>query len=245
MVTRSKNNKLLPWEVRLVKAMLEDGDFGNDQDILAYFTRPNRSINHRAIAEIRTQTKHARTVPASDAMLAQFLKDWPQIDTETGLHIFNDELLIKSREAMLVAVQSYNNPKTYFRSEVFIVMAIIAWTYLLHAFFKVKSIDYRHRKIEEDGSETVLKTKHGADKHWELEACLACNDCPLDEAIKNNLRFLIEIRHEIEHQMTRRIDGHLSAKLQACALNFNFSIKALFGQQYALGSGPIDPSCIS
>ena len=98
MVTRSRNNKLLPWEVRLVKSMLEDGGFGNDQDILAYFTRPNRSINHRAIAEIRTQTRHARAVPASEDTLAQFLRNWPQIDTETGLHIFNDELLIKSRE---------------------------------------------------------------------------------------------------------------------------------------------------
>ncbi len=36
--------------------------------------------------------------------------------------------------------------------------------------------------------------------------------------------------------MTKRIDGHLSAKLQACALNFNSSIKVLFGQQYALDS---------
>ena len=40
------------------------------------------------------------------------------------------ELLIKSREAMLAAVQIYNNPQITFKSEIFISMASIAWTYL-------------------------------------------------------------------------------------------------------------------
>lgn len=39
------------------------------------------------------------------------------------------ELLIKSREAMLAAVQIYNNPQITFKSEIFISMAIISWTY--------------------------------------------------------------------------------------------------------------------
>jgi len=38
-------------------------------------------------------------------------------------------------------------------------------------------------------------------------------DRPRDSA--NNLRFLIGIRHEIEHQMTFRLDNNLSAKFQA------------------------------
>jgi hypothetical protein len=48
------------------------------------------------------------------------------------------------------------------------------------------------------------------------------------------LRFLIEIRHEIEHRSTRRIDDALSAKLQACCINFNNAIKTLFGKEFAL-----------
>lgn len=39
------------------------------------------------------------------------------------------ELLIKSREAMMSAVQLYNNPQITFKSETFITLAIIAWTY--------------------------------------------------------------------------------------------------------------------
>ena len=234
MVTRNRNNKLEHWEVAMIKAMLAKGTFGNDQDILAYFTRPTRSINHARIADIKTGTSHAKTKSASDGALTRFIDNWPQVDPVTGLHLLGDELLIKAREAMLVAVQSYNNPRTYFRSEVFIVTSIIAWTYLLHAYYKTKKVDYRHKQEMPDGTFQVIKTRHGADKHWELGACLEDAKCPLDEGTKNNLLFLIEIRHEIEHQMTRRIDGRLSAKLQACALNFNRSLKSLFGDQYGL-----------
>jgi hypothetical protein len=49
-----------------------------------------------------------------------------------------------------------------------------------------------------------------------------------------NLTFLIGIRHEIEHQMTSRIDDQLSAKFMACALNFNSAIKKLFDKRYSL-----------
>jgi len=234
MVTRSRNNRLRLWEVRLVKAMLADGSYGNNQDILAYFSRPKRSINHRAISEIRDGHRYARSTAASDEVLSQFLNDWPHIDTETGLHYHDDELLIKAREAMLVAVQTYNNPKTYFRSEVFIVNAVIAWTYLLHAYYKSLGIDYRYKR-DVDGRQEVVTTRHGADKHWQLEDCLGSPHCPLSQGAKNNLLFLIGIRHEIEHQMTKRIDVALTAKLQSCALNFNDSLAELFGSKYDLG----------
>jgi len=44
-----------------------------------------------------------------------------------------DELLQKSREAALAAVQIYNNPTIQFKAELFIITMNIAWTYLLHA----------------------------------------------------------------------------------------------------------------
>ena len=48
------------------------------------------------------------------------------------------------------------------------------------------------------------------------------------------MNLLLEIRHEIEHRSTSRIDDALSAKLQACCINFNDAIKSMFGAQYAL-----------
>ena len=55
-----------------------------------------------------------------------------------------NELIIKSREAMLSAVQIYNNPNIQFKTESFIVLSNIAWTYLMHAYYRTKDIDYRY-----------------------------------------------------------------------------------------------------
>ena len=143
------------------------------------------------------------------------------------------ELVKKAREAMLTSVQVFNNPQIEFKSELFIVTNIIAWTYLLHAHYRKKKIEYRRRK---PGSKRFQRTKNGAIYHWSLEDCLDSADCPLDDIVKKNIRFLIGIRHEIEHQMTRRIDDQLSAKFQASALNFNNTIKKSFGKRYRLDS---------
>lgn len=138
------------------------------------------------------------------------------------------ELLKKSREAALAAVQIFNNPNITFKSESYVVLMIIAWTYLLHAYFRGKRIEYRH--CRQDGSRRIfIKTKHGAFKYWELERCVSDPMSPIDHDTANNLRFLVGLRHEIEHRMTTRIDDCLSARFQACCLNYNEYLKKLFG----------------
>lgn len=223
---RRRGNTLENWEVAIVKAMIARGTpFATDQDILAYFTRPTRSINHRLISEIRHESKHRAIKPANTEDLDAFLNNWPDIDHETGLSIRGDELLIKAREAMIAAVQTFNSAGLTFRAELFIVTAIIAWTYLLHAWFKREGIDYRYKG---------QTTKEGADKFWELTHCLKQGKCPAKGGVSRNLQFLMEIRHEIEHRSTNRIDDALGAKLQSCALNFNDLLKKEFGAQYGL-----------
>ena len=223
---RRRGNTLEKWEVAIVKAMFQRGNlFTNDQDILAYFTRPTRSINHRLIGEIRNEAKHKAIRLASEDDLDAFLAIWPDIDHETGLSVRGDELLIKAREAMIAAVQTFNSAGLTFRAELFIVTAIIAWTYLLHAWFKREGVDYCY---------SGQKTKEGADRYWELGHCLKQGRCPAKGGVARNLEFLIEIRHEIEHRSTSRIDDALGAKLQSCALNFNELLKSEFGAQYGL-----------
>ncbi len=143
------------------------------------------------------------------------------------------ELVNKSREAALAAVQIFNNPNISFKSESYVVLMIIAWTYLLHAYFKKEKIEYRY--FDQNGARKRFhKTKHGAHKHWGLERCLNDDNSPVDKDTANNLRFLIGLRHEIEHQMTTRIDDILSARFQACCLNYNKYIKQCFGEQYGI-----------
>lgn len=143
------------------------------------------------------------------------------------------ELVKKAREAMLAAVQLYNNPQVTFKAEAFITLAVIGWTYMLHAYYRSTDVDYRYYHTA--GKKKVYdKTKYGAYKHWELERCLNDAACPLDSETTTNLRFLIGVRHEIEHQMTDKIDEYLSAKLQACAINFDYYMCKLFGNRYNL-----------
>lgn len=149
------------------------------------------------------------------------------------IYSIKDELLKKSREAMLAAVEIYNNPNITFKAETFITLAIIAWTYLMHAYYKKHGVDYVY-KTKKGKRTVIMKTKYGMSKRWELESCLKSEACPLEEPVKTNLQFLIGIRHEIEHQMTSRIDNTINAKLQACALNFNWFIKNEFSSRYGL-----------
>ena len=143
------------------------------------------------------------------------------------------ELLIKAREAILSAVQIYNNPQTLFKAESFITLSIIGWTYLLHAYYRGVRVDYRYFSVV-GKRKKFDKTRGGALRFWGLEKCLDYSECPIDPETKSNLKFLIGIRHEIEHQMTKRIDEYISAKLQACAINFDYYICELFGEKYNL-----------
>jgi len=143
------------------------------------------------------------------------------------------ELLKKSRESTLAAVQIYNNPMITFKAESFIVLTVISWTYLLHAYYRSKKIEYRYFDMK--GSvRRYQKTKKGAYKHWELEKCLNVEDSPIDRDTANNLKFLIGLRHEIEHQMTSKIDDILSARFQAACLNYNKYIIELFGDNFSV-----------
>lgn len=145
----------------------------------------------------------------------------------------SDELIEKSREAALSAIQIFNNPLMLFKSEAYIVLMIIAWTYLLHAYYRKQKIEYRY--FQKKGSRRVFdRTKSKAYKYWELERCLNEAGCPIDKNAANNLRFLIKLRHEIEHQMTMRLDDYLGGRYQACAINYNKHLKELFGEKYSI-----------
>jgi len=67
-----------------------------------------------------------------------------------------------------------------------------------------------------------------------LERCLDDEKCPLQKEVVKNIKFLIGLRHEIEHQMTTRIDDLLSARFQACCINYHEAIVYLFGKRYGI-----------
>ncbi|MBI5780029.1 MAG: DUF3644 domain-containing protein [Planctomycetes bacterium] len=142
------------------------------------------------------------------------------------------QLIRSSREAALAAIQIYNNPLIVFKTENYIVLMNIAWTYLLHAYYRSQKIEYRY-------FQTVKKRRkfeklEGQYKYWELSRCLRYEKCPLDKDTKNNLYFLIGLRDQIVHKQAVELDTYLSGRYQACALNYNYYLKHLFGEKYGL-----------
>ncbi len=57
------------------------------------------------------------------------------------IRFFKAELIKKSQESALAAVQIFNSPTIAFKSKTYTVLMITAWTYLLHAYLK-KSNSY-------------------------------------------------------------------------------------------------------
>ena len=153
---------------------------------------------------------------------------------KSRIHSVADELVRKSREAALSAVQTFNNPLTTFKSETYIVLMVIAWMYLLHAYYRREGVEYRY--FQKNGKRRKFdRTKSGAYKYWELERCLNENKCPLDGPTKSNIRFLIGLRHEIEHHRPAGLDEQFSGRYLACCLNYERYICDLFGQHRSLG----------
>ena len=61
-------------------------------------------------------------------------------------------------------------------------------------------------------------------------------DCPLSQGIKNNLNDLKEIRDAVEHLLLRRGDAKFFSRFQACCLNFEKTLCALFGERLSLSN---------
>lgn len=111
------------------------------------------------------------------------------------------ELVSKSREAALSAIRVFNDPMTKVKTESFIVLMTIAWTYMLHAYYRQKRAQQKRIEYRYYGQKAKKKrfdrTKKGHYKYWELERCLNEDKSPIGKDTANNLRFLIGLRHEI------------------------------------------------
>lgn len=124
------------------------------------------------------------------------------------------------------AIQIYNNPLTTFKSESFIILAMISWIYLLHAFYRAKKIDYRYSS-RSGTRKRFARNADGSIKYWDLKECISRQESPLDKNTKNNLEFLVGLRNQVEHKKASGLDSYMSARYQACALNFNYYIEEI------------------
>ena len=214
MVTRKKEGALTAHEKEIVKALLDKGRRNQDIQALINLGR-SATINSARITEVK---KNKKQKAASDDKLTFFEIKKQSIDPSTGLNLFDDERLIRAREAMILAVQIFNSAAFRFKTEVFSVLANIAWTYLLHEFYERKKV-----KIEQKNGLSLP-----------LSQMVERPDCPLSSGAKNNLRSLKTIRDEVEHKLLGKGDVKWLGLFQACCLNFDEAMCKLFGDQLTL-----------
>lgn len=238
MTKRQQQKLILTVEERgLIKGLIKHSGL-NDQMIVAIFSHKSRTINHREVAYFRDENNSKyKGVKASnketvEAFLSKYGK-FEQLIKLNGLLPKEDyfDLIHKASEAMKNAVAIHNNPNIKWKTETFIVNAVIAWTYLMHAYYMANNIDYVYRHA--DGQPKL--SDEGRPLLWELSKCIKdTNICPLPKTVVTNLKYLIAIRNEIVHSMCENLDTYLGGKLQACALNFNRYLCEWFGDVYSM-----------
>ena len=222
---------LLDEEIKLIKGLQKHTDF-NVQMIVSLFSHLSRNINTREIGAIRAGKGKYDAIPAaSKSDVEKFLAHYKRFELQAQAYGLiprqaHFQLIQKAQEAMRSAVMIYNNPNINWKTEIFIVNAVIAWTYLMHAYFLKNGTEY----IYKSGGKPVL-TDDGQPKHWELTKCIKVSECPLSKPVKANLEYIIAIRNEIEHRLSDNVDKFLEPKLQACAVNFNVWLCKLFGDE--------------
>jgi hypothetical protein len=206
---------LTALEKAVIKALINDG--WRNQDIHALInTGRSASINFGRIAGVKANDS---IEPATPHQVEYFRYKKLLFDHVTGLCPFDNERLVRAREAMMLAVQLINTPRIAFKAGVFSMLANVAWTYLLHEFYESKSVQI----ISKDGYSLLLSQM------------IARDDCPLSKACKQNIAALKEIRDVVEHRTIGPFDRKWLPLFQSTCLNFEKALTDWFGPRLTLG----------
>lgn len=162
-IRRNKEGTLTDEEKRIAKALLADG--WRNQDILALFNIGREfTTNSGRITGVKQDEKQAVAAPEEVEL---FVKKKQSYDYQTGLNLYDDERIIRAREAMALAVHVFNSPGVRFKTELFAVNAVIAWTYGLHEFYLRSGV-----AIEDKDGRSLL-----------LSQMLKRQDCPISKTV--------------------------------------------------------------
>jgi hypothetical protein len=164
---------------------------------------------------VTKESKLYRCEGISRISLVQFRKLQSQLRKKVDDKV--DLSLKKAKQFALTAVTIYNNPTLEVRAYSFIVNIIIAWTSMLHAFF------YK------EGD----KPYYSEDKAWDLSECLkkVLQSGKVIEPEVENIKFLLELRHEIEHKDLPVLASQIEIHLQACLYNFERFLSENFDEE--------------
>ncbi len=138
------------------------------------------------------------------------------------------ELLKKSKESVLSAVQIYNNPLSKFRTESYIVHMMIAWNSLLQATFLNKGQEIYEK--DRTGHYIVIEDRK---KTISTEKLMSQYFTDNRDPVYLNLDFIIKLRNEIEHAVyvdIEKVGIDLFGECQSLLLNYEETLIREFGE---------------
>lgn len=147
------------------------------------------------------------------------------------------QLLIKSHDSALLAIENYNKPAIAFRSYSYIILMCIAWLAFFHAYFEKKGTKYFYRK--KDSKRYVYVD--GEKKSWDLNRCVKEYFNEESNPARDNLKFFIGLRNQIEHSYLPALDLSICGECQALLLNYEKYLIREFGQQFSLSESLVIP----
>lgn len=216
MAERSKIG-LTDIERRIVKALFAKK--WRNQDIHAWINIGRQTtVNFGRISGVKNDLNQQTATEEEVAYFILHRKGW---DAQTGLNRYDDERLIRAREAMILAVQVFNSAGLKFKTEVFAILANVAWTYLMHEYYSRK---------------TTVKIVDEQGQSISLSEMIARQDCPLKDGVKKNLAALKILRDKVEHHLLGKADLKWLGMFQACCLNFDRTMCEIFGNELTLAN---------
>ncbi len=220
-------------EVGMIKGLMDHTKF-NDQQILSIFSYLDRNINHREIGAIRKRSKKRyNEIPAvSEVAIKSLLYDYQKIvglAERLGFCPSTEEnsKISKAVEIMKTAVTVFNNCTIEARSETFVVLAMVAWTYILYAKLRIPGIEPAY--LDELPQPALDVTRA---RLWDVRKCISDVKCELTKGQIANLNYLVEVRDRVVHRSADDLNDEIQGKAQACVLNFLDFVKANFGERF-------------
>ncbi|MXO52236.1 DUF3644 domain-containing protein [Erythrobacter gaetbuli] len=208
-----KTASLTEHEKRIAKKLLGDGNTYQDVQQLINTGR-TPTINPGRLAG----WKDWDIEPATEVEIKRYKYEKSLVDLKSGLSPIDDERLFRAREAMVAAVEIFNSPTMLFKVQIFPVLSQISWTYLLHEYY-----DRRGVEITDANGNSLL-----------LSQMLNRDDCPLESDVKKNLTAVKTLRDNVEHKILSSIGRSYWPLFQANCLNFDQTIRKLFGENSGL-----------
>lgn len=145
-------------------------------------------------------------------------------------------ILLGSIDSALLAVEIYNKPRTSFRQQGYVSLIVMAWIRLFQSYFYQEIGDKYYYKKKNGRYERI----NGEKKAWDLAKCVTkfnkLESNKLSDGIKANLKFIIGLRHKIEHRhvSSKELEASIFGECQACLYNYENLLVELYGSDYAL-----------